>query len=313
MGSSRALLAVPLFQTGLNSETARYGMKRTSSSSCTCSLLFAYVGSKHDTGVQHRATARRMTKLVNRGYWFKIKEMNAAAGCAGTPIWWCCHMPQLNGKYDTGLHMPPRHGKSEFAARYFPAWYLGTHPNHSLIYTSYNATQSEKYGRLVRNLMEEFGPRYFQVTMSQERHAADNWVLEKPYEGGMRSVGIGGGVTGHGAHGFIIDDPHKDPEEANSKTMRDKVWDWWVGTAYERLEPGGWVVLIHTRWNFDDFGGRLAKMTREGGEDWLVVNFPAIAETSDVLGRLPGEALWPERYDANPVGSRPFPGARAGV
>jgi predicted phage terminase large subunit-like protein len=93
---------------------------------------------------------------------------------------------------------------------------------------------------------------------------------------------------------LIIDDPFKNPEEANSPIIRDKVWEWYRGAALTRLEPGGGVLLIQTRWHEDDLAGRC--LTEEA-RNWTVVNFPAIAEEEDVLGRQPGDALWPERYN----------------
>ena len=93
---------------------------------------------------------------------------------------------------------------------------------------------------------------------------------------------------------LIIDDPLKNREEADSRLMRDKLWDWYASTAYTRLMPGGAVVLIQTRWHEDDLAGRLLN----GEEQWEVVSLPAIAEPGDALGRREGEALWPAKYDA---------------
>ena len=95
---------------------------------------------------------------------------------------------------------------------------------------------------------------------------------------------------------LIIDDAIKNAEEAYSDTIRNKIWDWWLSTAYSRLEPGGIAIVLHTRWHEDDLIGRLIREMESGGEQWEVINFPAIAEGHDVLGRAPGEALWPERY-----------------
>jgi predicted phage terminase large subunit-like protein len=96
---------------------------------------------------------------------------------------------------------------------------------------------------------------------------------------------------------LIIDDPIKNAEEAYSDTIRSKLWDWWLSTAYSRIEPGGTAIVLHTRWHEDDLIGRLIQEMDNGGEPWEVINFPAIAEEHDVLGRKPGEALWPARYD----------------
>jgi hypothetical protein len=113
----------------------------------------------------------------------------------------------------------------------------------------------------------------------------------------METAGVGGPITGKGADVLIIDDPIKNPEEANSPTQREKIWDWFQTTAYTRLEPGGAIILIMTRWHPDDLAGRLLKQMESGGEHWEVVSLPAIAEDRDLLGRKPGQALWPARFD----------------
>ena len=114
----------------------------------------------------------------------------------------------------------------------------------------------------------------------------------------MVTAGVGGPITGKGADILIIDDPVKNAEEANSQTYRDKTWEWYQSTAYTRLEPKGAIILIMTRWHEDDLAGRLLKHMQNGtGEKWEVINLPAIAEENDLLGRKPGEPLWPERYD----------------
>lgn len=96
---------------------------------------------------------------------------------------------------------------------------------------------------------------------------------------------------------LIIDDPVKNREQADSVTYREKTWDWWTSTAYTRLEPGATVIGLQTRWHEDDWAGRVIRDMRDGGEQWTVVNIPAIAEDDDPLGRQPGESLWPARFD----------------
>jgi len=110
----------------------------------------------------------------------------------------------------------------------------------------------------------------------------------------MSTAGVGGPITGRGAHLLIIDDPIKNDEEARSATQRQKQWEWWQSVASTRLRPGGLTVVIQTRWNRDDLTGRLLREAQENGQRWRVVKLPALAESGDPLGREPGEALWPE-------------------
>jgi predicted phage terminase large subunit-like protein len=109
----------------------------------------------------------------------------------------------------------------------------------------------------------------------------------------MLSAGVGGPLTGSGADILIIDDPIKNAEDAHSSVQRERLWDWYQSVAYPRLEPGGSVIIVMTRWHEDDLIGRLQT---EQPDDWRIISFPAIAEPSDPLGRAVGEALWPERY-----------------
>ncbi len=105
--------------------------------------------------------------------------------------------------------------------------------------------------------------------------------------GGLRAVGVGAGVTGYGAKLIVIDDPVKSREQANSLRFRNRLWDWFNDDLYTRLEPGGSIVLIQTRWHEDDLAGRLLKDAREGGEEWEVVNLPALAEAAFKCGISP--------------------------
>jgi predicted phage terminase large subunit-like protein len=135
--------------------------------------------------------------------------------------------------------------------------------------------------------------------------ARDAWELAKwqvgfnryiPTGGGMVTAGIGGPLTGRGGDIVIIDDPVKNSEEAFSQVYRDKTWEWFTSTLYTRLEPNAAIIVIQTRWHADDLSGRLISEMESGGEPWTVINLPAIAEADDALGRMEGEALWPERY-----------------
>lgn len=209
------------------------------------------------------------------------------------------------------ISMPPRHGKSELTSRYFPAWYLGTHPDNRVIFTSYEADFAATWGRKARDLLTAHGPDVFGVFVRQDSSAADRWDIAR-HDGGMVTAGVRGPITGKGAHVLIIDDPVKNAEEARSPTIREKTWDWYKSTAFSRLEPGGAVILIMTRWHRDDLAGRILKEGHDHDpEPWRVIKLPAVATgiEPDPLGRQPGEALWPERYsiaDLAPNRSDPY-------
>lgn len=184
--------------------------------------------------------------------------------------------------------MPPRHGKSELCSKYLPAWYLGTYPDKRVILASYGADFASEWGSKARNILKEFGPALFGVRVSESPSARDRWDIAGR-DGGMRTAGVGGDLTGRGAHLLIIDDPVKNAEEAASVTMRNNAWVWWLATASTRLEPDGVIIVIQTRWHEDDLAGRLLHDAQQaGGRAWRIVNLPAISDD--------GQALWPERY-----------------
>ena len=193
------------------------------------------------------------------------------------------------------VQMPPRHGKSELISRYFPAWYLATHPEHRFMVTGYGNEFAATWGRAARDILSEWGPSLYGVRVSEASSAADRWDLHK-HRGGLIAAGVGGQVTGFGAHILSIDDPLKDRREADSQHARDLLWKWYTDTLYPRLEPRGAIILCMQRWHHDDLAGRLLKAQEQGGDRWDVLNLPALAEADDGLGRLPGEPLWPERF-----------------
>lgn len=186
------------------------------------------------------------------------------------------------------LFLPPRHGKSEMTTVRYAAWRLQRDPAKRVIIGAYNQTLANKFSRKVRRIAEAQG-----VPIDPARTAVDDW--ETLAGGGVRAAGVGAGVTGMGGDLIIIDDPVKNREEANSLTYREKVWAWYTDDLYTRLEPGGSIILIMTRWHEDDLAGRL--LTSDDAQNWHVVNLPALAEANDALGRHPGAALWPERYN----------------
>lgn len=193
------------------------------------------------------------------------------------------------------VEAPPRHGKSTLISEYTPPWYLGMFPDDRVILTTYEADFASTWGRKARDTIIEHGNRFFGVTVDEGSVAAKRWDL-KGRKGGMQTAGVGGPITGKGAHLLIIDDPIKNAEEAMSETIRQKHWDWWLSTARTRLEPGGVAIVLMTRWHEDDLGGRLLKLAEEGGDPVKEIRLPALAGEDDVLGRKPGEALWPTRY-----------------
>ncbi|MDL2315498.1 phage terminase large subunit [Desulfovibrio sp. OttesenSCG-928-A18] len=205
------------------------------------------------------------------------------------------------------ISMPPRHGKSELATRRFPAYVFGNNPDATIISTSYSADLSSRMNRDVQRIMDDelYRGLFPQVRLANKniRGTSRGGYLRNSeffeiidHEGNYRSAGVGGGITGMGGDILIIDDPIKDRAEADSPTIREKVWDWYTSTLYTRLAPGGGILLIQTRWHMDDLAGRLLEAERSGeGDVWRCINYPAIAER-DEIHRGIGEALHPERY-----------------
>jgi predicted phage terminase large subunit-like protein len=196
--------------------------------------------------------------------------------------------------------MPPRHGKSELCSKYFPAWYLGTHPDDRIILTSYEADFAATWGQKVRDIFKEH-KTIFGVSINDRSAARNRWDIAG-HRGGMGTAGVGGPITGKGAEILIIDDPVKNAEQANSPTYREKAKEWYRSTAYTRLTPSGKVILIQTRWHEDDLGGWLLE---DSDDDWTIIDLPAIAmEDDDAIGRKKGEALWPELWTLDKLAQR---------
>lgn len=194
------------------------------------------------------------------------------------------------------IEMPPRHGKSELVSKWLPPWYLSRWPNRRVILSSYEHQFARTWGRKGRDIIEEHGGR-FGVFVKEDNSAANDWGTTQG--GGMLTAGAGGPMTGRGADLMIIDDPLKNAEEASSEVVRDGLWDWYQSTVSTRLEPGGKTVIIATRWHEDDLSGRIIRNAEDrDGQKVTVLTARALAEDDDILGRKPGEALWPERYDA---------------
>lgn len=228
------------------------------------------------------------------------------------------------------LFLPPRHGKSELVTVRYPVFRLQRRPELRVIIGAYNQALAERFSRKARRIAAA------RFALSRDRNTA--WEWETQAGGGVRAVGVGGGVTGLGADLILIDDPVKSREEAESRTYRDRVWDWYRDDLYTRQEPGCAVILVMTRWHEDDLAGRILASEEAGA--WRVVRLPALAESeaeyrawaemqrerrsvkgagwdpedlesawpaslsppqlslSDPLGRAEGEPLWPSRFPA---------------
>ena len=197
------------------------------------------------------------------------------------------------------IRLPPRHGKTELSGRSFPAFCLGRKPWQQFLAASASAGLAHDIGRDVRNIVKSdaYQVIFPNVSLEPDSKAAGKWNTNAG--GAWYSVGVGGDVLGRGAHKWLIDDPFGSAADAQSATMRDNVWKWFNGTVYNRLEPGGAIVIIGHRLHEDDLQGRLEARMRAGGDDvdqWTIVELPAIAEDNDPLGREVGEPLWPERF-----------------
>lgn len=194
------------------------------------------------------------------------------------------------------LLVPPRHGKSELASRRYPAWVLGRNPSRQIIAASAGEVFAADIGKDIRNIIQE--PECQKVfpglSLSEDSQAAGKWRTSK--KGVFFAVGVGTQILGKGAHEFVIDDPFGSMEDAQSVGERRRVIEWYKGSVYNRLMPGGAIIVINHRLHEEDLSGYLLEMSKLGGDKWEVVDLRAIAEENDIMGREPGEALWPEAY-----------------
>ena len=188
------------------------------------------------------------------------------------------------------INMPPRHTKSEFASYLLPAWFLGKYPHKKVIQTSHTAELAVGFGRKVRNLVDqEIYTRLFPgVGLQADSKAAGRWATNKG--GDYFAIGVGGAVTGKGADLLIIDDPHSEQEAALAEInpdIYDKTYEWYTSGPRQRLQPGGAIVVVMTRWSKRDLTGQVLKSAAQrGGDEWEVIEFPALLPS--------GNPLWPE-------------------
>lgn len=184
------------------------------------------------------------------------------------------------------INMPPRHTKSEFASNMLPAWFLGKYPDKKVIQTSNTADLAVGFGRKVRNLVdsEQYAKIFPNVALRADSKAAGRWATN--HNGDYFAIGVGGTVTGKGADLLIIDDPHSEQEARLAQgdpTVFDNVYEWYTSGPRQRLQPGGAIIIVMTRWSDKDLTGRVLK---SDNTDWELIELPAIMPS--------GNPLWPE-------------------
>ena len=185
------------------------------------------------------------------------------------------------------INMPPRHTKSEFASNLLPAWMIGRKPDLKIIQTTHTTELAVRFGRKAKTLIDS--PEYqqvFKTRLKEDSQAAGKW--ETSQGGEYYAAGVGSAITGRGADLLIIDDPHSEQDAMNGAAL-EKAYDWYTSGPRQRLQPGGSIVLVMTRWNSKDLTGALLRSQKEiKSDEWHVVEFPAILPS--------GKPVWPEYW-----------------
>lgn len=223
------------------------------------------------------------------------------------------------GHFEGMISCPPRSGKTMFISRTFPAWFLGRNPDKRVLLVCYQENFARTQSRYARNIFAKHGKSVFGLSVATDSKAANQWDIEG-HQGGMEAVGAEGAITGKGADLLILDDLIKGREVAMNMRALDKIWDWLDSDVFSRLEPDASIIMMMTRWSMFDPIGRVLQKQEElqelllAGEDiheddrafeeWRYYNFPALATENDLLGRKPGEALFPERFDESDLRRR---------
>jgi len=187
------------------------------------------------------------------------------------------------------VNMPPRHTKSEFASYLFPSWLMGKRPDLKIIQATHTAELAVGFGRKVKNLIdsEDFRDIFPEVKLAADAKASGRWSTNKGGE--YYAVGVGGALAGRGADLLIIDDPVSE-QDALSPTALDSIYEWYTSGPRQRLQPGGSIIVVMTRWGIKDLTARVLQKQAQGGADkWEVVEFPAIFPDTD-------NVLWPEYW-----------------
>jgi hypothetical protein len=183
------------------------------------------------------------------------------------------------------INMPPRHTKSEFASFLLPAWMIGRRPKLKIIQSTHTTELAVRFGRKAKNLMDtEEYKSVFETRLREDSQAAGKW--ETSQGGEYYAAGVGSAITGRGADLLIIDDPHSEQDALNLDSM-ERAYEWYTSGPRQRLQPGGAIVLVMTRWNTKDLTGMLLKAQKEVKSDqWDIIEFPAIMPS--------GDPVWPE-------------------
>ena len=185
------------------------------------------------------------------------------------------------------VNMPPRHTKSEFASYLFPAWVMGQSPETKIIQATHTAELAVGFGRKVKNLLDSeiYRDVFPEIQLARDAKASGRWSTDKGGE--YYAVGVGGALAGRGANLCIIDDPVSE-QDALSPTALDNIYEWYTSGPRQRLQPGGSIIIVMTRWSIRDLTAKVLQKQAEGGADqWEVVEFPAIFPDTD-------NVLWPE-------------------
>ena len=228
--------------------------------------------SRYDTGAHHEFLARKLMGLIDGS----VKRLI--------------------------VNMGPRHGKTELASKKFAAYWSALHPELSLIFGTYNETYASDVGSAVKDYINSAEHKLVFPEHKLRDDKQSSQFIQTTDGGILAFVGRGGSITGRGGHGLIIDDPIKDRKEADSKLIRENLWSWFSQVIGTRLmTDDAWIMLIQTRWHSDDLVGRLTDpmnpfYDKDEAKEWEVVDLPALAIEGDILGRQPGEALWPKRF-----------------
>lgn len=198
------------------------------------------------------------------------------------------------------VFMPPGSAKSTYVNLLFPAWFIAKNPTENVITASHSTELAERWGRKTRNLMNA-SSTVLNASLSPDNQAAGRWAMVQGGE--YYAVGVGVGIAGFRADLGIIDDPFGSREDAESKRIREKVWDWYHDDFTSRQKPGARRVIMHTRWHDDDLAGRVKRQLDQLGRPYRILSLPAEALEDDPLGREPGQFLWddPDGYDYGSV------------
>jgi predicted phage terminase large subunit-like protein len=191
------------------------------------------------------------------------------------------------------ISMPPQHGKSQCVTETLPSYYLGKFPRKRVIEVSYGDDLARRFGRRNKQKILEFGKELFDIELSKGSSSDTEFEINE-HKGSMISRGIMAGITGQPADLIIIDDPIKNRLEAESETYRERIWDEFLNSIYTRLSAQGVIIVIMTRWHEDDLAGRLLSKDSGFYDKCKEINIPLEAEENDILGRSPGDALFPE-------------------